>query len=340
MDLELISNVGSGANTWWFTNEFWMYEFAVTLTTLDDPPLVTSLSWGWMEAQQCDGLTNSQCSQLGVDSAQYVRRSDSEFLKAATMGLSVIFCTQDEGAPSDNNNYCSLDNTNTPVWPIYPSTSPYVTAVGATTIIQGSRRDDPVPTTSSVIPPACQTYTCNNGTGEQVAMSADPDTLFTSGGGFSNYTIRPAYQDNAVNAYINGPGLRPPTGTWGIKNRGYPDISTAGSQTLVVLGGVPQWNGGTSASTPTFAGVVSLLNDYRLNKGKKPLGFLNYLLYDMGETFPQAYHSITTGNNSCTGWELFKCCKWGYSAVAGWNPAVGFGTPNYANIIQYISKLP
>jgi len=60
----------------------------------------------------------------------------------------------------------------------------------------------------------------------------------------------------------------------------------------------------------------------------------------MGETFPQAYHSITKGNNSCTGWELNTCCKWGYSGVAGWNPAVGFGTPNYENIIQYISKLP
>jgi len=301
---------------------------------------VTSLSWGWMEAQQCDSITNSQCSQLGVDSRGYVKRTDIELLKASTMGLSVIVCTQDEGAPSDNNNYCDLDDTNQPVWPIYPSTSPWVTAVGATTILQGTFREEPVEVADITLTPACQTFTCNNGTKEQVAMSADMDTLFTSGGGFSNYTARPSYQDKAVKAYISSNGLRPPPGTWGINNRGYPDISTAGSNTLIVLSGQPQWNGGTSASTPTFAGLVSLLNDYRFNHNKKQLGFLNYLLYDMGDTFPQAFHFITQGNNTCTGWELDRCCKWGYSGIAGWNPAVGFGTPNYAQMIQYISKLP
>jgi hypothetical protein len=52
MDIQLMSNVGSGAKSWFFTNEFWMYEFTQTLMSLEDPPLVTSLSWGWMEAQQ------------------------------------------------------------------------------------------------------------------------------------------------------------------------------------------------------------------------------------------------------------------------------------------------
>jgi len=36
---------------------------------------------------------------------------------------------------------------------------------------------------------------------------------------------------------------------------------------------------GTSASAPIFAGVVTLLNDARLNAGKSPLGFLNPMLY-------------------------------------------------------------
>ena len=36
---------------------------------------------------------------------------------------------------------------------------------------------------------------------------------------------------------------------------------------------------GTSCATPTFAGVVSCLNDVRLNNGKSTLGFLNPLLY-------------------------------------------------------------
>lgn len=344
MDLQLMSNVGSGANTWAFTNEFWIYEFTQTLISLNDPPLVTSLSWGWMEADQCDSITHAECSTLGVDSRGYVSRTNIELLKAGVMGLSVIVCTQDEGAPSDTNDECSLDNTQ-PVWPIYPASSPWVTSVGATTIIQGTLRAENselnIPEEPEVaVPPACQQYPCNNGTSEKVAMSPDQDTLFTSGGGFSNYTSRPAYQSTAVLSYLKSHGLRPPADKFGVNNRGYPDISTAGSKTLIVLANYPQWNGGTSASTPTFAGIVSLLNDYRLNNGKKPLGFLNYVLYDMGAHYPQAYHFITEGNNTCTGWELNTCCKYGYSAIAGWNPAVGFGTPNFQAMLKYISQLP
>ena len=40
--------------------------------------------------------------------------------------------------------------------------------------------------------------------------------------------------------------------------------------------------GGTSASSPTFAAVISQLNDYRLSKKLKPLGFLNPFIYSKG----------------------------------------------------------
>jgi tripeptidyl-peptidase-1 len=292
-----------------------------------------------MEAQQCDGLLNSVCTQLGVDSEQYVNRTNIELQKCGTMGFSILVCTQDEGAPSDNNDDCSEDDTQ-PVWPIYPSSSPWVTAVGATTIYQASAVSSRTVSTSANAIPLCQQIMCNNATDEKVAMSPDMDTLFTSGGGFSNYTIRPSYQDAAVLGYLKGDGLRPPDGKFGVNNRGYPDISAAGSQMFTVLNGNLGWNGGTSASTPIFAGIVSLLNDFRLNNNKSPLGFLNYLLYEMGTQWPQAYNYITVGNNTCTGWEADTCCRYGYSAVAGWNPAVGFGTPNFQQMLKYISQLP
>jgi len=343
MDLELMLTVGSGAQTWYFTNENWIYEFTQTLMSVSNPPLVTSLSWGWMEAQQCDSITNSVCGQLDVDSQGYVARTNTELAKAATMGLSVIVCTQDEGAPSDNNDDCSLDNTNQPVWPIYPSSSPWVTAVGATTVIAGStepRDDKDTPVTFSSNGDVCAQISCNNGTQEKVAMSADMDTLFTSGGGFSNYTASPSYQAGAVKAYFASNGIRPPQAKFNSTGRGYPDISASGGMTLILMDGQPQWNGGTSASTPVFSGIVSLLNDYRLNAGKAPLGFLNYILYDMGENWPQAFHPITQGNNTCTGWQMDTCCKYGFSAINGWNPAVGFGTPNFTQMLNYIKKLP
>lgn len=39
--------------------------------------------------------------------------------------------------------------------------------------------------------------------------------------------------------------------------------------------------GGTSASAPLFAGLLSLFNDFLLQNNKPPLGFVNPLLYTM-----------------------------------------------------------
>jgi tripeptidyl-peptidase-1 len=50
---------------------------------------------------------------------------------------------------------------------------------------------------------------------------------------------------------------------------------------------------GTSASAPTFASIIALLNDELIAAGKPPLGFLNPLLYSAPETLTD----ITSGNN-------------------------------------------
>ena len=55
--------------------------------------------------------------------------------------------------------------------------------------------------------------------------------------------------------------------------------------------------GGTSAASPTFAGIVALLNDARIEKGLPTLGFLNPLLYAIGAAFPKGFNDITSGNN-------------------------------------------
>ena len=43
---------------------------------------------------------------------------------------------------------------------------------------------------------------------------------------------------------------------------------------------------GTSAATPTFAGIVSNLNAWRTANGKPLLGFVNPLLYQIYATNP------------------------------------------------------
>ena len=51
----------------------------------------------------------------------------------------------------------------------------------------------------------------------------------------------------------------------------------------------------------TFAGVISLLNDFRISQGRRPLGFLNPFLY----ANPSAFNDITSGGNQGCGQYFF-----------------------------------
>ena len=61
-----------------------------------------------------------------------------------------------------------------------------------------------------------------------------------------------------------------------------------------------------------------------------PLGFINPALYKLGlgSTYNQDFHDVTLGNNSVPNIGIQ-----GYSAVAGWDPVTGWGTPNAAKLI-------
>ena len=61
--------------------------------------------------------------------------------------------------------------------------------------------------------------------------------------------------------------------------RGFPDVSAQGAYNAEIWGNETFGAGGTSASTPLFAGVIALVNDALLAKGKPALGFLNPLIY-------------------------------------------------------------
>ena len=73
----------------------------------------------------------------------------------------------------------------------------------------------------------------------------------------------------------------PPASAFPAKGRGTPDVSALGEGYQVIVGGHVESVGGTSASSPAFAGLVSLLNDARDQKGMKPMGFLNPFLYHL-----------------------------------------------------------
>ncbi|MGD0678619.1 MAG: protease pro-enzyme activation domain-containing protein [Polyangiaceae bacterium] len=111
--------------------------------------------------------------------------------------------------------------------------------------------------------------------------------------------------------------------------------------------------GGTSAGTPSFAGVLALA--YQATGGR--LGNINPSLYAINTTTPQAFHDITTGNNlvACTpdrdpgcpaicpvqGFgdgggptaDSVESC-YGYEAAPGYDCASGLGSIDAANLVR------
>lgn len=97
--------------------------------------------------------------------------------------------------------------------------------------------------------------------------------MFSSGGGFSKYFTRPKYQDSVGTAYLaasNGSF----SGPYNPDGRAYPDLAAQGSYYNIVWNGDSGTASETSASTPTVAAIVALLND-ALISGKPAMGFLN-----------------------------------------------------------------
>jgi tripeptidyl-peptidase-1 len=185
-------------------------------------------------------------------------------------------------ASGDSGAYC-VHKKFTPFW---PTSSPYVTSVGGTTRHQGA---------------------------EEIAWSY-------GGGGFSNHFAMPEYQKEAVQKYLKS-GKAPPSEYFNETGRAYPDLSAFATDFPIIIGGQPLNVAGTSCSTPTVAGIISLLNDVRMKQGKKTLGFLNPMLYQLAG---KGFHDITEGSN--TGGD--HDCP-GFKAAQGWDPSTGWGSPNF-----------
>ncbi|KAH8980588.1 subtilisin-like protein [Lactarius hatsudake] len=179
-------------------------------------------------------------------------------------------------------------------------------------------------------PATCPYLTAVGGTTDYDPEVAAP----LSGGGFSDYFQRPVYQDAAVSAFLEHQGTQY-AGLYNPEGRGIPDIAAQALRLPIVLGDADSLVEGTSCSTPltinaqTVAGIISLLNDYLITNGSPPLGFLNIRLYDDGLA---GLDDITSGSNPGCGTD-------GFSAVPGWDPVTGLGTPDFEKL-QNIFMIP
>ena len=177
-----------------------------------------------------------------------------------------------------------LNNSCTTFVPTFPSGCPFVTSVGAS---QG------VPETAAGL----------------------------SAGGFSNIFSMPTYQAPAVYGYLTALGSTY-SGRFNRNGRAYPDVAAQGAAYDVVVGGKGYAVDGTSASSPAFASVISLLNDRLIARGRRPLGFLNPFLYTVGVT---ALNDVASGSNP-------GCSTNGFPAKHGWDPVTGLGTPDFQKL--------
>ncbi|KAL1963005.1 hypothetical protein VTN77DRAFT_8753 [Rasamsonia byssochlamydoides] len=233
---------------------------------------------------------------------RYARTVCNLYAQLGSRGVSVIFASGDSGV---GTGCVSNDGKNqTRFLPQFPASCPWVTSVGATQGMQESAAS-------------------------------------FSSGGFSDLWRRPAYQNEAVEAYLQKLGDQW-KGLFNPEGRGFPDVSAQGVNFAVYDKGSLTELEGTSAAAPTFAAIVALLNDARLRAGLPVLGFLNPLIYSKGY---KALNDITTGgSNGCNGQSRFGGPTIGgavvpgasWNATEGWDPVTGYGTPDFAKLLKLV----
>merc|ERR1712226_490723 len=135
-------------------------------------------------------------------------------------------------------------------------------------------------------------------------------------------------QKAALSHFLSVPSTLPPAGSFPRGGRGTPDVAGLGEGYQVVANGETQSVGGTSASTPMFAGLVSLLNEARLAKKMPAMGYLNPWLYKHAD----AFKDITRGDNFRGRGPFVE--PYGFNCTVGWDPVTGLGTPLFDKMLS------
>jgi subtilase family serine protease len=248
------------------------------------------------------------------------------FISAAANGVTVLGSSGDGG--SANSAKTPVKNPTTVPYPTveWPASDPLVTGTGGTYLCTD-------PTTGTGIDSTDPPVKCQSNPGVREVG------WIGSGGGFSHVFARPPYQDAL------------PAGSTAIGSmRGVPDVAYNASSSTGVLvydtapgdaqsglhcpTGDPcsaGWYvvGGTSASSPQWAGLVAIA-DQIAGHG---LGLINPALYSLasGPSYSHYFYDVTTGNNQA------DPAIPGYPATTGWDPVTGLGTPNAATLIPALA---
>jgi subtilase family serine protease len=155
-----------------------------------------------------------------------------------------------------------------------------------------------------------------------------PGTGFqASGGGFSHLFRRPSYQDGVagVGAYRGVPDVAADASP----STGFPVVTSNAGGGYAISG-----HGGTSASAPLWAGIITLADQY----AKRHLGFVNPAIYQIARSphYHQAFHDITAGPANMA--KFSHATITGYRAGPGWDPVTGWGSPNAEMLVPLLAS--
>jgi subtilase family serine protease len=246
----------------------------------------------------------------------YVKPLEDTLIQAAIEGIGVYFSSGDNGDESSSFGFATTD---------WPASSPWVTAVGGTSLGIDASNQRAVETGWGT-----SNYNCNSTT----LACTRTGWLYGAGGGVSVVFAEPWYQQTA--------GLT-------LSGRGIPDVAAlADPQTGLLVGqtqAFPDGNfydefriGGTSLASPIFAGIMALADQ----KAGHPHGFANPLIYDNSAAFYDvlsvksavARRNYNNGVDATGGTADRLRTFDDYSGSPsqhtnpGWDNVTGLGTPN------------
>jgi kumamolisin len=293
LDIELVGALAAGAKVVVYFATFdekgLIDALSAVISDKANKPAVVSISWGWDENQPFqNGIL---WSPAAIDHVNH------SFLAAAHLGITVCVSTGDDGSEAQIKDGRAHVN--------FPATSPYVLAVGGTSLHakKTSKGQDHV---TEVV--------WNGGPGDG------------TGGGVSDITPVPDWQKGIVPASIN-PGH--------FAGRAIPDVAANADPNtgyLVMSGGKFGIVGGTSASAPLWASLITRISALIGN----PAGNFNALLYSKfgpASESPGGHQSplrdIVSGNN-----DTDRLLDGQFTAGKGWDACTGWGVPIGSNLLN------
>ena len=209
-------------------------------------------------------VTNSYGFRTEILPQGYIKPYESIILQGVVTGIGIYFSS------GDNNDESLVVGYTTTDW---PASSPYVTAVGGTSLAVGASNN-------YLFETAWGTKT-SSWTGTTWSPTPPGSWLYGSGGGVSRIFSEPSYQVGVV--------LKSVFTAQGRTGRAVPDISAVGDPNTGYLIGETQTFpngtiayseyriGGTSLSSPLIAGIMALADQ----AAGHPHGFANPLFYSL-----------------------------------------------------------